>query len=73
MDQKEQLSKYRWVILAVIVPVIIATEMMWLSIAPISSKAVDFYGVSSIKIDLLSISYMVMFILFSIPASWVID
>ena len=37
MDQKEQLSKYRWVILAVIVPVIIATEMMWLSIAPVSS------------------------------------
>lgn len=73
MEQKKQLSKYRWVILAVIVPVIIATEMMWLSLAPVSSKAVEFYGVSSMKIDLLSISYMVMFIVFSIPASWVID
>ncbi|WP_317972865.1 MFS transporter [Paenibacillus sp. CCS19] len=55
------------------VPIIIATETMWLSLAPIASQAEDYYGVSSLAITWCSLSYMLMFILFSLPASWVID
>lgn len=69
----DNVSKYRWVILLAIVPMIISTEMMWLTLAPVSSMAQKFYGVGSMSIDLLSISYMIMFIIFSIPASWVVD
>ncbi|MCI2193174.1 MAG: MFS transporter [Ancrocorticia sp.] len=64
---------YRWVILFAIFPIILANEVMWLSIAPISDMAEEFYGVGSGSIALLSVSYMVMFIVFSVPASWVID
>lgn len=63
----------KWIILLSIVPVIVSTEMMWLSLAPISSLAEDFYGVGSMSITLCSMSFMIMFILFSLPASWVID
>ncbi|MCM3626961.1 MFS transporter [Paenibacillus glycanilyticus] len=63
----------KWIILLSIVPVIVSTEMMWLSLAPISSLAEDYYGVSSMSITLCSMSFMIMFILFSLPASWVID
>jgi FLVCR family MFS transporter 7 len=73
MEAKNKVSRYRWVILISILPIIISTEMMWLSLAPISSFAQEFYGVDSISIDMMSISYMIMFILFSIPASWVVD
>ncbi len=73
MDRKENVSKYRWVILLAILPIIISTEIMWLSLAPVSSMAQKFYGVSSISIDMLSMSYMIMFIIFSIPASYVVD
>lgn len=73
MDGKNNVSSYRWFILLAILPIIISTEMMWLSLAPISTLAKSFYGVSSISIDLLSMSYMIMFILFSVPASWVVD
>ena len=73
MDNKGNVSKYRWVILFTIFPIIVSTEMMWLSFAPISSMAQSFYGVSSLSIDMLSMSYMIMFIIFSIPASWVVD
>jgi MFS transporter, FLVCR family, MFS-domain-containing protein 7 len=73
MEAKENVSKYRWVILFSIFPMIVSTEMMWLSLAPVSSMAQSFYGVKSISIDMLSMSYMIMFILFSIPASWVVD
>lgn len=73
MDEKNNISAYRWVILIVILPIIISTEMMWLSLAPVSSLAMKFYGVSSMSIDLLAMSYMIMFIIFSIPASWIVD
>lgn len=66
-------SSYRWVILFSIVPIIVSTEMMWLSLAPISSIAESFYGVDGISITLFTMSYMIMFVLFCIPASWVID
>lgn len=71
--KNSDISPYRWVILFSIVPIIISTEMMWLSLAPISSMAEQYYGVNGIWITLFTMSYMIMFVLFSIPASWVID
>ena len=73
MGKKNNVSGYRWVILLAIVPIIVSTEMMWLSLAPISSMSADFYGVRTFGIDMLSVSYMFMFIVFSIPASWIVD
>lgn len=73
MDKSKNVSPYRWIILFAILPIIISTEMMWLSLAPISSMAENFYGVGSMSITLFSMSYMIMFILFSLPASWVVD
>jgi len=70
---KPGVSAYRWIILAAIVPIITATEMMWLSLAPISSQAAGFFKVSDMNIALFSMSYMIMYIVFAIPASWVID
>lgn len=66
-------SSYRWIILLAIVPIIISTEMMWLSLAPISSMAEKFFGVSGMSIAVFSTSYMIMYIIFSLPASWVVD
>jgi FLVCR family MFS transporter 7 len=50
-----------------------STEMMWLSLAPVSNIAEKFYQVDSLRITLFAMSYMIMFIIFSIPASIVID
>lgn len=66
-------SLNKWVNLFSIVPIIISTEIMWLSLAPVSSQAEHFYGVNSLAIAWFSLSYMIMFIVFSLPASWVID
>ena len=71
--EKPGVSGYRWIILAAIVPIITATEIMWLSLAPISSQAAVFFKVSDMHIALFSMSYMIMYILFALPASWVID
>lgn len=73
MEQQYKTYKYRWVILAVIIPAIICTEMFWLTLSPISSVAEAYYHVSSLSVSMFGTSYMIMYILFTIPASWVID
>lgn len=73
MEKKYVVYKYRWIILASIVPIIICTEMFWLTLAPISSLAGEYYNVGSMGISLFSASYMIMYILFTIPASLIID
>lgn len=71
--KSKDVSSYRWIIILAIVPIIISTEMMWLSLAPISSIAEKYYGVSSMSVAMFATSYMIMYILFSMPASWVVD
>jgi len=53
---------------------IVATnQLLWITFAPITSEAVAYYGVSDLWIGILSMSFMAVFIIFSIPASWIID
>lgn len=64
---------YRWVVLLAFLLNLTATNVMWITFAPITGAAAQFYGVSDMSIGLLSMIFMVTFIVFSIPASWVID
>ncbi len=73
MTRETGLSPFRWLIVLAIIPIIISTEMMWLSLAPISSLAENYYRVGGMSIALFSMSYMIMYIIFSIPASWIVD
>jgi len=64
---------YRYVVLMVFMAVIAANQLLWISFAPITGAAAKFYGVSDLAIGLLSMIFMIVFIIASIPASWVID
>ncbi|MEJ2759679.1 MAG: MFS transporter, partial [Anaerolineales bacterium] len=64
---------YRWVVLASYMFIVAANQLLWITFAPITSSAAAYYQQSDLSIGLLSMSFMVVFILFSIPASWVID
>ena len=64
---------YRWVVLVVFMGVIAANQLAWITFAPITSVAAKYYGVSDLSIGLLSMSFMIVYIIVSIPASWVID
>jgi len=48
-------------------------QLLWITFAPITVDAAKFYSVSDLQIGLLSMSFMVVFIIVSIPASWIID
>ncbi len=64
---------YRWVVLLGFMLVVVINQLLWITFAPITGSAAKYYGVSDLSIGLLSMSFMVVFIIVSIPASWVID
>ncbi len=64
---------YRWVVLLAFMGVVIANQLLWITFAPITSNAVQFYGVSELGVGLLSLIFMIVYIFVSFPASWVID
>ncbi len=65
--------RYRWTILSIYMFLIAVNQMLWITFAPITSDATLYYGVSDIWIGILSMSFMIVFVVFSIPASWIID
>jgi MFS family permease len=64
---------YRWVMLVVFMFVVVVNQLLWITFAPITGDAAGFYHVSDLSIGLLSMSFMIVYIIISIPASWVID
>ncbi|HVM72139.1 MAG TPA: MFS transporter [Anaerolineales bacterium] len=64
---------YRWIVLVVFMLIVAVTQLLWITFASITSDATKFYGVSDLSIGLLSMSFMIVYIIVSIPASWVID
>lgn len=64
---------YRWVILAIYFFIAAVIQMQWLTFASVSSAAQEFYQTTALRIDFLSIIYMIVFIVMSIPASYIID
>ncbi len=68
-----KIYSYRWVMLAVFMFAIAINQLLWITFASITGDAAKFYGVSDLSIGLLSMSFMIVYIVVSIPASWVID
>src|SRR3972149_2216801 len=65
--------RYRWVVLLVFMLSVAVNQLLWITFAPITSAAAAFYQVSDLSIGILSVSFMIVYIFLSIPASWVID
>ena len=64
---------YRWIVLVVFMFIVAITQLLWITFAPITGDAAKYYGVPDLSIGLLSMSFMIVYIVVSIPASWVID
>jgi cyanate permease len=63
----------RWLILSVYMLMVAVNQLLWITFAPITGDATKYYGVSDLKIGILSMCFMIVYIAVSIPASWVID
>jgi len=63
----------RWAVLAAFGIMASMTQVLWLTFAPITGPAAGFYGKSDLMIGLLSMVFMIVYILVAIPAAWAID
>jgi sugar phosphate permease len=53
--------------------VVAINQLLWITFAPITGDAARYYRVSDLSIGLLSMIFMIVYIVISIPASWAID
>ena len=73
-DKSYRLYGYRWVMLAVFMFLNLTLQLLWISYAPILTPAAKFYGVSDTQIAALAVtSWLIAYLVLSIPASWAID
>jgi len=74
MSEKSfQVYGYRWVVLGLYMLVTIAIQILWICYAPITGPATEFYGVSTMAVGMLAMSFMFVYLPVSMPASWLID
>jgi len=71
--EKVKVYPYRWVVLLSTIPILAMTNVFWLTFAPVTSVAEKFYQVSPLSIAFLSMSYMLVYVIMAVPASWVVD
>ena len=64
---------YRWVVLFFYSLIQAVMQLLWITFAPITGDAAAYYNVTPLQIGFLSMSFMIVFIFVSIPASWTID
>ncbi len=63
----------RWAVLLAFMLAVAFNQLLWITFAPITGNAAAYYGVDDLSIGLLSMSFMIAYLVVSIPASWVID
>lgn len=67
-------SPYRWVVLVLFMLPAIATQIQWISLAPVATEAAKIYtGGDTQTLDLLAVVFMLVYLPISFPASWCID
>lgn len=74
MDQeKPKVYGTRWVVLLSFVLIALMTQVLWITFAPVTSEAAKFYGTSDLQIGLLSMVFMIVYIVLVLPSAWAID
>ena len=63
----------RWLMLIVYMVMVAVNQLLWITFAPITGDATKYYNVSDLRIGILSMCFMIVYIVVSIPASWIID
>lgn len=78
MENLTQYPKYRFVVLTAFMLITVAIEIQWLTHAAVARPAEVFYSgqfdkSSFFTVDFLAMVYMLAFLIFSFPASYIID
>ncbi len=77
-EEAFRVYRYRWVVLGAFFLLTMVSQIQWLTHAPVSRAAAVFYegqipDGSFFNIDFIAMSYMLVFLIMCIPASYVLD
>lgn len=72
-SQSFRVYGYRWVVLLSFMFIVGMNQLLWITFAPITGAAAQFYHTTDLVIGLLSMSFMVVYIVLVIPSAWMID
>lgn len=72
-SQPFRIYGYRWVVLLSFMFIAGMTQLLWITFAPITGAAAQFYHTSDLVIGLLSMSFMAVYVVLVIPSAWLID
>lgn len=74
MAEKEfKVYGYRFVTLGVFMLINAVVQTLWITFAPITGPAAEFYKVTDLDIGMLAMVWMIVYLVVSVPASWIID
>lgn len=72
-DKNVKVYGFRWIVLLFFMLTNIFLQILWITFASINSLAQTFYGVDKLFIDLLALSFMVVYIPVTFLSTWIID
>ena len=73
MEKSFKVYPYRWIVLLVFALLNGVIQLNWIAFAPVTVDSMKLYDVSAFWIVLLSMSFMIVYIFVSVPASYIID
>jgi MFS family permease len=73
LQKKFKVYRVRWFMLVIYMLLVAANQLLWITFAPITGDATQYYGVSDLRMGRLSMCFMIVYVVVSIPASWIID
>lgn len=71
--EKLHVYKTRWLMLGIFVLYSASNAMQWIQYSIISNVIVKYYGISTTWVDWTSMIYMILYIPFIFPASYILD
>ena len=72
-DKSYKVYPYRWVVLLVFSLLNAVVQMNWITFAPVTVDAIRLYHSNAFWIVMLSMSFMIIYLAVSVPASYIID
>jgi MFS family permease len=72
-DNEYKVYGYRWVVLGVFSLMNLVSQLNWITFAPITVECIGLYKTTAFWILFLSMSFMILYLVISVPASLAID
>jgi predicted MFS family arabinose efflux permease len=66
-------SRVSWAVIAAYASVCAATQVLWLTFAPITTESSRYYGVSVSSIGWLAEIFPLLYVVLAVPAGWLLD